>query len=162
MQRNTECTQLIDKISCPIGIELHKVILYRASMFISSIVRSWPLHFTSLASNKENRTVSHARASHDDVIKWKYFPRYWPFVRRNHRSPVDSPHKCQWRGALMFSLIHPWTGCWASNRDAGDWESHRGHYDVIVMFYQWNKNCGRDNYFRWYVINHSWLTSTVV
>ena len=25
---------------------------------------------------------------HDDVIKWKYFPRYWPFVRGIHRSPV--------------------------------------------------------------------------
>ena len=23
---------------------------------------------------------------HDDVIKWKHFPRYWPFVRGN--SPV--------------------------------------------------------------------------
>ena len=25
---------------------------------------------------------------HDDVIKWKHFPRYWPFVRGIHRSPV--------------------------------------------------------------------------
>ena len=24
----------------------------------------------------------------DDVIKWKHFPRYWPFVRGIHRSPV--------------------------------------------------------------------------
>ena len=24
--------------------------------------------------------------NHDDVIKWKQFPRYWPFVRRIHRS----------------------------------------------------------------------------
>ena len=32
---------------------------------------------------------------HDDVIKWKHFPRYWPFVRRIHRSPVNSPHKGQ-------------------------------------------------------------------
>ena len=43
--------------------------------------------------------------SHDDVIKWKHFPRYWPFVRWIHRSPVNSPLKGQWRGALMFSLI---------------------------------------------------------
>ena len=43
--------------------------------------------------------------SYDDVIKWKQFPRYWPFVRGIHRSPVNSPHKGQWRGALMFSLI---------------------------------------------------------
>ena len=37
------------------------------------------------------------------VNKWKHFPRYWPFVRGIHRSPVNSPHKGQWRGALMFS-----------------------------------------------------------
>ena len=24
--------------------------------------------------------------THDDVIKWKHFPRYWPFVRGIHRS----------------------------------------------------------------------------
>ena len=24
---------------------------------------------------------------HDDVIKWKHFPHYWPFVRGIHRSP---------------------------------------------------------------------------
>ena len=38
---------------------------------------------------------------HEDVIKWKYFPRYWPFVRGIHRSPVNSPHKDQWRGASI-------------------------------------------------------------
>ena len=45
---------------------------------------------------------------HDGVIKWKHFPRYWTFVRGIHRSPVNSPHKGQWRGALMFSLICVW------------------------------------------------------
>ena len=50
---------------------------------------------------------------HDDVIKWKHFPRYWPFVRGIHRSPVNSPHKGQWRGALTFSLIWAWiNGLW--------------------------------------------------
>ena len=34
-----------------------------------------------------------------------HFPRYWPFVLGIHRSPVNSPHKGQWRGAVMFSLI---------------------------------------------------------
>ena len=42
---------------------------------------------------------------HDDVIKWKHFPRYWPFVRGIHRSSVNYPHKGQWHGALLFSLI---------------------------------------------------------
>ena len=40
---------------------------------------------------------------------WRYqmetFPRYWPFVRGMHRSPLNYPHKGQWRGALKFSLI---------------------------------------------------------
>ena len=29
--------------------------------------------------------------SHVDVIKWKYFPRYWPFVRGIHRWPSQRP-----------------------------------------------------------------------
>ena len=70
---------------------------------------------------------------HDDVIKWKCVPRYWPFVRGIHRSPVNSPHKGQWRGALMFSLICTWTNDWVNNRDAGDLRRYRAHYDVIVM-----------------------------
>ena len=31
------------------------------------------------------------------------FARYRAFVRGIHRSPVDSPHKGQWRGASMVS-----------------------------------------------------------
>ena len=30
-------------------------------------------------------------APHDDVIKWKHFPRYWPFMQGIHRPPVHSP-----------------------------------------------------------------------
>ena len=70
---------------------------------------------------------------HDDVIKWKHFPRYWPFVRGIHRSPVNSPHKGQWRGALMFSLICVWINGWVNNRAAGDLRRYRAHYDVTVM-----------------------------
>ena len=65
-----------------------------------------------------------------DVIKWKHFPRYCPFVWGMHRSPVHSPHKGQWRGALMFSLICSWTNVWVSNRDAGDLRFHRAHYKI--------------------------------
>ena len=70
---------------------------------------------------------------HDDVIKWKYFPRYWPFVREIHRSPVNFPHKGQWRGALMFALICVWINGWVNNREAGDLRRYRPHYDAIVM-----------------------------
>ena len=71
--------------------------------------------------------------SHDDVIKWKHFPRYWPFVRGIHRSAVNSPHKGQWRGALMFSLISAWINGWVNIGEAGDLRRHRAHYDVTVM-----------------------------
>ena len=69
---------------------------------------------------------------HDDVTKCKHFPRYWPFVRGIHRSPVDSPHKRQWHGDL-FSLICVWTNGWANNRNTGDLRRHHAHYDVTVM-----------------------------
>ena len=79
-------------------------------------------------------SASMCKASvHDDVIKWKHFPRYWPFVRGIHRWPVNSPHKGQWRGALMFSLICAWIKDWVNNREAGDLWRSRGHYDVTVM-----------------------------
>ena len=72
---------------------------------------------------------------HGDVIKWKYFPRYWPFVRGIHRSPANSPHKGQWRGALMFSLICTRINGWINNGEAGDLRRYRAHYDVTVMFH---------------------------
>ena len=71
--------------------------------------------------------------THDDVIKWKHFPRYWPFVRGIQRSPVNSPHKGQWRGVLMFSLICAWINGWIDNREAGNLRRYRAHYDVSVM-----------------------------
>ena len=70
---------------------------------------------------------------HDDVIKWKHFPRNWPFVRGIQGPRVNSPQKGQWRGALMFSLICVWIRGWVNTRKAGDLMRYRAHYDVIVM-----------------------------
>ena len=79
-----------------------------------------------------SETADHVRRKHDDV-KWKHFPRYWPFVRGMRRSPVNSPQKGQWRGALMFSLICTRINGWVNNREAGDLRRYRAHYDVTVM-----------------------------
>ena len=57
---------------------------------------------------------------HDDVIKWKHFPRNWPFVQR----PVTRS---------LFSLICVWINGWVNNREAGDLRRYRGYYDVSVM-----------------------------
>ena len=58
------------------------------------------------------------------------------FVRGIHRSPVNSPHKGRWLGALMFSLISAWNNSLANDGDAGDLRRHRPHYDVIVMTFK--------------------------
>ena len=63
-------------------------------------------------------------------------PRYWPFVRGIHWSPVNSPHKGQWCGALMFTLICARVNCSVNNREAGDLRRYRTHYDVIVMSHE--------------------------
>ena len=55
-----------------------------------------------------------------------------------HRSPVNSPHKGQWRGALMLSLICARINDWVNNLEAVDLIRHRGHYDVNVMWQWWN------------------------
>ena len=69
--------------------------------------------------------------SHDDVIKWKHFPRNWPFARGIH--PVNSPHKGQWRGALVFSLIYARINDSVNTGEAGDLRSNHAHDDIIVM-----------------------------
>ena len=91
-------------------------------------------HIRKVVSRHKNAHCSlDTNATHDDVIKWKHFPRNWPFVRGIHRSPVNSPHKGQWRGALMFSLICVWINDWVNNREAGNLRRYRAHYDVTVM-----------------------------
>ena len=86
---------------------------------------------------------------HDDVIKWKHFPRNWPFVRGIHRSPVKSPHKGQWCGALMFSLICVWINDWVNNHEAGDLRRYCAHSDVIVMCTVSPRKC--ENVLFWFI-----------
>ena len=103
------------------------------SGYYSTIRHSWPRHQTEtfstlLAHCKGNLPVTsgfpltaakpmlmHCRKVsfehiHDDVIKWKHFPRYWPFVWGIHRSPVNSLHKGQWRGINENKWKHHITG----------------------------------------------------
>ena len=96
---------------------------------LSYIVHNSVFPHSSMVISKSNLVLF----SHDDVIKWKHFPRYWPFVRGIHRSPVNSPHKGQWRGALLFSLICAWINGWVNNGEADDLRRHCAHCDVIVM-----------------------------
>ena len=95
----------------------------------------WQYSMTVMTTEINGNSAIRGPLLHDDVIKWKHFPRNWPFVRGVHRSLVNSPHKGQWRGALMFSLICVWINDWVNNREAGDLRRYRAYSDVIVMIW---------------------------
>ena len=107
----------------PSGI---KVLIYMNHHFVYVTIQ-WETSLPDI-------TLPRGRNYHDDVFKWKHFPCYWPFVRGIHRWPVNSPHKGQWRRALMFSLICALNKTWVNHREASDLRRHRAHYDVIVMY----------------------------
>ena len=71
---------------------------------------------------------------HDDVIKWKQFPRYWPFVRGIHRSRWIPRTKASDADLWCFFFIYAWMNGWVNNGEAGDLRRHRAHYDVTVMY----------------------------
>ena len=71
----------------------------------------------------------------------KAFSALLTLCLENHRPPVDSLHKDQWRKALMFSLICTERNGCANNRDAGDLRRHRAYYDVIVMVFKITQTC---------------------
>ena len=99
------------------------------------MARTWRLiQFMLLIAQRE---IVH----HDDVIKWKYFPFYWPFVRGIYRvipltKASDAEHWC-----FLWSAL---TNDWANTRDAEDLRRHRAHCDMNViingpagLYYQW-------------------------
>ena len=69
--------------------------------------------------------------SHDEVIKWKHFPRCGPCV-----------HVC-WGGGFTghrgtktsdaFSFIYSWTNSWVNNNGTGDLRRRRPYHDVTLM-----------------------------
>ena len=82
------------------------------------------------------------RLTHDDVIKWKHFLRYWPFVRGIHQSPVNfPPQRPVTRSFDVFfdqrlnkRLSKQWWGWWFETP---------AHYDVIIMSFSHVAKFGR-------------------
>ena len=122
----------------PVRVDHHRATEYHSRRpercrTLILVHRPWARHY-SVWNIRHATAWRHCIFSHDDVIKWKLFPCYWPFVRGIHRSPVNSPHKGQWPRALMFSLIWAWIKGWLNNREVGDLRHYRGHYDVNVLW----------------------------
>ena len=84
-----------------------------------------------------NRLFRLTTGKHRHSTWWRHqmetFSALLALCAGNSPVPVNSPHKGQWRGALMFSLICVWINGWVNNRKAGDLRRQRGDYDVIVM-----------------------------
>ena len=89
---------------------------------------------------------------HGLTLSWKHTFTIWPFYHTpwwrhqmetfsallaicagNSPVPVNSPHKGQWRGVFMFSLICARINGCVNNCEAGDLRLHRVHFDVIIM-----------------------------
>ena len=77
-----------------------------------------------------------------DVIKWKYFPRYCPFLWGIHRSPVDSPDKRTATRIFDASLLSVQTNCWKHSTDwwfETPWRSF--HVAVLQSFIAYAHVC---------------------
>ena len=92
-------------------------------------------HSPTIVSNFEWPLIV-AWLRHDDVNKWKHFPRYWPFVRGIHRSPVKFPTQRPVTRSfdVFFDLrLNKWLskqswGWWFETRSCPLWRHCNGTY----------------------------------
>ena len=72
-----------------------------------------------------------------EVAWWRHqmetFSALLAICAGNSPIPVNSPHKGQWCGTLIFSLICGWINGWVNNREADNLRRNRAHCDVNVM-----------------------------
>ena len=80
-----------------------------------------------------NRVAMYER--HNDVIKWKHFPRYWPFVRWIHQPSMDSltkasdaEHWCLCVLRLNKRLSKQSRGRWFETPSRSLWRHCNGSY----------------------------------
>ena len=85
--------------------------------------------FTCMFGVLHWKWVNHTIVCHDDVTKWKHFPRYWVFVRVTGFLCGEFPAQAP----VMFSLMCAWTNVCTNNPDSGDLRRHHAHCDVTVM-----------------------------
>ena len=77
---------------------------------------------------------------HDDVIKWKLFPRNWPFVRGIHRSPVTQSFDVFFDLRLNQRLSK--NGWWFETLSRPLWrhcnEGNRLKPDNVMLRFRWH------------------------
>ena len=86
-----------------------------------------PAHLRYILARFLTLLLSQASHSHQRL--------HVPVCYQARRIIIRSPHKGQWRGAVIFSLICAWINAWVNNREAGHLRCYRAHYDVTVMVF---------------------------
>ena len=116
-----------------IGRAWQNISLYDTMLNVGRCVMNWSF----LCHN------SHWWKAHSVVSWWRHpmetFFTLLALCAGNSPATGEFPHKDQWRGALMCSLICAWINGCVNNHEAGDLRRHRTHYDVTVMFINWHK-----------------------
>ena len=122
----------------PIGTNFDEILI-KIHTFIQNVV--WRAAILFHIKWVKPRSVIGKGRRHDCKLVWaqswwrhQNFLRYWAFLRGIHRSPVNSPHKGQWHGALLFSSICAWIYGWVNNREAGDLRRHRALWHHCNLF----------------------------
>ena len=68
------------------------------------------------------------------------FSGYWSFVRGIHRSPVDSTHKGQWRGALIFFYVQQTKGWWFETPWRSMWRHSNVTFNTLHISNRYSNN----------------------
>ena len=98
-----------------------------------ALIGKWPL------GNDCHCGKIHHWNHHDDVIKWKHFLRYRPFVRGIHRSPVNPQRPVTRSFDVSFDLClnkrlsKQWWGWWFETPSRPLWR-HRNDYGNAITW----------------------------
>ena len=111
-------------------------------------LKLWTMLSHTIKSIALSEHILHLWCNHELLVQmhsvwswWRHqmetFSALLALFAGNSPVPVNSLHKDQWRGALMFSLFCAWINDWVNNREAGDFKCHRAHHAVNVMWPLW-------------------------
>ena len=99
-------------------------------------------------------------AKHYNVIKWKHFPCYWPFVRGIHRAPVNSP-RARWIPLTKASDAELWFFfLWSASEQTRGWWFETPswllwhHSNEIISIQKWS--AGSRDIRRYSVCSRNW------
>ena len=109
--------------------------VWKETVAISAKSSDWFVEYSSgIRRDWDNKCTEAVAELQDDVMTWKRFRRYWPFVRGIHRSPVDSPHK----GPVN---VFAQAKCWTNSGVAVDVMHHDAHITSLWCISYGQRKC---------------------